>query len=133
MRDCTWVITGLYRYVRNPMYVAAIAVIWGQALLFGDWRLLVYGALFWLACHAFVLSYEEPTLERTVRRRVRNLPCQRAALDPADHVIREKGAEPSLTRSQLPSRLASPPCVHGPMQSLEGRVAQEVVARDGAY
>ena len=46
------VVTGLYRYVRNPMYVAVIAVIWGQALLFGDWRLLVYGALFWLACHA---------------------------------------------------------------------------------
>jgi protein-S-isoprenylcysteine O-methyltransferase Ste14 len=59
------VVTGLYRYVRNPMYVAVIAVILGQALLFGDWRLLVYGALFWLACHAFVVSFEEPTLERT--------------------------------------------------------------------
>lgn len=56
------VVTGLYRYVRNPMYVAVVAVILGQAVLFGDWRLLIYGGLVWLACHAFVLMYEEPTL-----------------------------------------------------------------------
>jgi protein-S-isoprenylcysteine O-methyltransferase Ste14 len=59
------VVTGLYRYVRNPMYVSVVAVIFGQSLLFGDWRLIVYGALFWLACHAFVVVYEEPTLQRT--------------------------------------------------------------------
>ncbi len=59
------VVTGLYRYVRNPMYVAVVAVILGQAVLFGDWRLILYGALFWLACHLFVVAYEEPTLERT--------------------------------------------------------------------
>jgi len=58
------VVTGLYRYVRNPMYVSVVAIILGQALLFGDWRLVVYGAVFWLACHAFVLVYEEPTLRR---------------------------------------------------------------------
>src|SRR6476660_8231542 len=34
------VVTGLYRYVRNPMYVAVVAVILGQASLFGDWRLV---------------------------------------------------------------------------------------------
>jgi protein-S-isoprenylcysteine O-methyltransferase Ste14 len=59
------VVTGLYRHVRNPMYVSVVAVILGQALLFGDWRLIVYGAVFWLACHVFVLVYEEPTLQRT--------------------------------------------------------------------
>jgi protein-S-isoprenylcysteine O-methyltransferase Ste14 len=59
------VVTGLYRYVRNPMYVAVVAVIFGQAVLFGDWRLILYGTLFWLACHLFVVAYEEPTLERT--------------------------------------------------------------------
>jgi protein-S-isoprenylcysteine O-methyltransferase Ste14 len=59
------VVTGLYRYVRNPMYVAVIGIILGQALLFADWRLLLYAALFWLACHAFVVVYEEPTLRRT--------------------------------------------------------------------
>jgi len=59
------VVSGLYRYVRNPMYVSVLAVIFGQALLFGDWRLAFYAVLFWLACHAFVLVYEEPTLRRT--------------------------------------------------------------------
>lgn len=58
------VVSGLYRYVRNPMYVAVGGVILGQGLLFGDWRLLVYGSAFWLACHLFVLAYEEPTLKR---------------------------------------------------------------------
>ena len=56
------VVTGLYRYVRNPMYVAVVAVILGQGILFGDWRLLIYGGLMWLAFHAFVLAYEEPVL-----------------------------------------------------------------------
>lgn len=56
------VVTGLYRYVRNPMYVAVVSVILGQAILFGDWRLIVYGGLMWLAFHAFVLTYEEPVL-----------------------------------------------------------------------
>ena len=59
------VVSGLYRYVRNPMYVAVIAIILGQALLFGDWRLILYGALFWLATHLFVVIYEEPKLEQT--------------------------------------------------------------------
>jgi len=51
--------------VRNPMYVSVVAIILGQALLFGDWRLILYGALFWLASHVFVVVYEEPTLERS--------------------------------------------------------------------
>jgi protein-S-isoprenylcysteine O-methyltransferase Ste14 len=59
------VVTGLYRHVRNPMYVSVVAVIFGQALLFGDWRLIIYGTVFWLACHVFVLAYEEPMLQRT--------------------------------------------------------------------
>src|SRR3954466_7177036 len=56
------VVTGLYRYVRNPIYVALVAVILGQAVLFGDQRLLGYGVLVWLAFHAFVVGYEEPAL-----------------------------------------------------------------------
>jgi protein-S-isoprenylcysteine O-methyltransferase Ste14 len=59
------VVSGLYRYVRNPMYVAVTAVIFGQALLLGYVSLLIYGALFWLATHLFVLAYEEPTLVET--------------------------------------------------------------------
>jgi protein-S-isoprenylcysteine O-methyltransferase Ste14 len=59
------VVTGLYRYVRNPIYVAVVAIILGQALLFGAWSLVLLGAGFWLACHLFVVVYEEPTLQRT--------------------------------------------------------------------
>jgi len=56
------VVTGLYRYVRNPMYVAVVSTIFGQALVFGNLPLLEYGALVWLLFHLFVLVYEEPTL-----------------------------------------------------------------------
>jgi protein-S-isoprenylcysteine O-methyltransferase Ste14 len=56
------VVTGLYRFVRNPMYVAVVSVILGQGLLLGNLRILKYGALAWLVFHLFVLVYEEPTL-----------------------------------------------------------------------
>ncbi len=56
------VITGLYRYVRNPMYVAVAAIIVGQGLLLGNARVLEYGALVCLGFHLFVVVYEEPTL-----------------------------------------------------------------------
>jgi protein-S-isoprenylcysteine O-methyltransferase Ste14 len=56
------VVTGLYRYVRNPMYVAVVSVILGQGLLFGSGMLVAYGALFWLLSHLFVMLYEEPVL-----------------------------------------------------------------------
>ena len=59
------VVSGLYRYVRNPMYVAVTAVIFGQALLLGSTPLLIYGAILWLSFHLFVLAYEEPTLVDT--------------------------------------------------------------------
>ena len=58
------VVTGLYRHVRNPMYVAVVAIVLGQALLFGQGRLLLYGAVTWTLFHLFVLVYEEPTLRR---------------------------------------------------------------------
>jgi protein-S-isoprenylcysteine O-methyltransferase Ste14 len=56
------VVTGLYRYVRNPMYVAVVSTILGQGLLFGNAALLEYGALVCFLMHLFVLGYEEPTL-----------------------------------------------------------------------
>ena len=59
------IVSGPYRRVRNPMYVAVVAMILGQAALFGDLRLLGYGALVWLGFHLFVLAYEEPTLKRS--------------------------------------------------------------------
>jgi protein-S-isoprenylcysteine O-methyltransferase Ste14 len=59
------VVEGVYRYVRNPMYVAVTSMILGQALLLGDRHLLEYAVLPWLAAHLFVLVYEEPTLRRS--------------------------------------------------------------------
>jgi protein-S-isoprenylcysteine O-methyltransferase Ste14 len=56
------VISGLYRYVRNPMYIAVVAVIIGQALLFGNVSLLAYGAFVCVCFHLFVIGYEEPSL-----------------------------------------------------------------------
>jgi protein-S-isoprenylcysteine O-methyltransferase Ste14 len=59
------VVTGLYRRVRNPMYVAVTGLIFGQALLFGSAALLAYGIVIWVTFHLFVLGYEEPSLRRT--------------------------------------------------------------------
>ena len=58
------IVSGFYSYVRNPMYVFVIAVIVGEALLFGQARLLVYAALAWLFFHLFVVAYEEPAMQR---------------------------------------------------------------------
>ena len=58
------VVGGVYRYVRNPMYVAVLASIVGQALLLGRFGLLLYAAAAWLVVAAFVRFYEEPTLTR---------------------------------------------------------------------
>ena len=56
------IVKGLYRYTRNPMYLAVLSVIIGQSLLFGDIGLFAYGALVSLGFHLFVVFYEEPTL-----------------------------------------------------------------------
>lgn len=58
------VVGGLYRHVRNPMYVALIAAILGQALLFGQLSLVVYAAIVWALPAAFVHWYEEPALSK---------------------------------------------------------------------
>jgi protein-S-isoprenylcysteine O-methyltransferase Ste14 len=58
------VVGGVYRFVRNPMYVAVLAAIVGQALLLGQLVLLLYAAGAWVAVAAFVRYYEEPTLIR---------------------------------------------------------------------
>jgi protein-S-isoprenylcysteine O-methyltransferase Ste14 len=58
------VVGGLYRYVRNPMYLAVLAAILGQALILGRPVLLPYAAAVAAAFVAFVRWYEEPTLAR---------------------------------------------------------------------
>jgi protein-S-isoprenylcysteine O-methyltransferase Ste14 len=57
------VVGGEYRYVRNPMYVAVVACVVGQAAVLGSLALLGYAVVIWLAMAAFVRWYEEPTLQ----------------------------------------------------------------------
>lgn len=59
------VVTGLYARVRNPMYVSVVAIVLGESLAMGDWRLSAYAVLFWLATHLYVVFHEEPVLKRT--------------------------------------------------------------------
>ncbi|MDP9219457.1 MAG: isoprenylcysteine carboxylmethyltransferase family protein, partial [Actinomycetota bacterium] len=59
------VVGGDYRYVRNPMYVAVVAIVLGQALVFGSVALLGYAVAIWLFMASFVRWYEEPMLRRT--------------------------------------------------------------------
>jgi protein-S-isoprenylcysteine O-methyltransferase Ste14 len=58
------VVGGAYRYVRNPMYLAVAALIFGQALLLGQTALVLYGVAFCVIVAAFVHGYEEPALSR---------------------------------------------------------------------
>ncbi len=59
------VVGGLYRYVRNPMYLAVAAVIGGQALIFQSPAVLAWLLGFMVLVFAFVTAYEQPTLRRT--------------------------------------------------------------------
>jgi protein-S-isoprenylcysteine O-methyltransferase Ste14 len=56
------VVRGLYRYVRNPMYVGVLCVLLGEAVLFRWVPLLTYTAIWFLFVHLFVVLYEEPAL-----------------------------------------------------------------------
>ena len=56
------VVRGLYRYVRNPMYVGVVLVLLGESTLFRSTDLLLYTGVFFLIVNLFVMLYEEPTL-----------------------------------------------------------------------
>jgi protein-S-isoprenylcysteine O-methyltransferase Ste14 len=58
------VVGGIYRFVRNPIYLALIVTVVGEALVLGRPILLLEAALFAVAVVAFVRLYEEPTLLR---------------------------------------------------------------------
>jgi protein-S-isoprenylcysteine O-methyltransferase Ste14 len=72
------VVRGLYRYVRNPMYVGILSILIGEALLFASWRLFEYTAVVFIFFFLFVLLYEEPMLGRkfgeSYRRYCKNVP-----------------------------------------------------------
>jgi protein-S-isoprenylcysteine O-methyltransferase Ste14 len=56
------VVSGQYRHVRNPMYVAVVLILIGQSFFLGSVAVLRYSLLVWAFFHVFVLVYEEPTL-----------------------------------------------------------------------
>jgi len=58
------VVRGLYRHVRNPMYVGVLLAILGQALFFPAREILYYGLGTLLSVHCMVVFYEEPVLTR---------------------------------------------------------------------
>ena len=58
------VVKGLYRYVRNPMYIGVLLVLLGESLLFQSGAILVFGIVLFLLFHSFVLFYEERALKK---------------------------------------------------------------------
>jgi protein-S-isoprenylcysteine O-methyltransferase Ste14 len=107
------VVGGLYRHVRNPMYLAVAATIVGQGLVFGSLSLLLYAAAFLAVTAAFVRLYEEPTLHRqfgaeyeAYRRavpgwwpRVRPWSGEEASSPSARVALPRKGGGPDVTDS----------------------------------
>ena len=58
------VVRGLYRYIRNPMYVAVLLMLSGEAVWFESVLILIYAAIVFSVFHVWVIFYEEPTLRR---------------------------------------------------------------------
>jgi protein-S-isoprenylcysteine O-methyltransferase Ste14 len=58
------VVEGPYRHVRNPMITAVLAVLLGEALLFGSLAILLFAAGFLVVNWAWFALVEEPGLER---------------------------------------------------------------------
>lgn len=58
------VVQGPYRWVRNPMYIAVLTVVLGEAILFRSFLLVGYALLTWAIVHTFVVTVEEPSLRR---------------------------------------------------------------------
>jgi protein-S-isoprenylcysteine O-methyltransferase Ste14 len=58
------VLSGLYRYIRNPMYAGVISILCGHFAWFGYWAMLAYTLAVFTAFHLFVVRYEEPALRQ---------------------------------------------------------------------
>jgi protein-S-isoprenylcysteine O-methyltransferase Ste14 len=84
------VVHGLYRYVRNPMYLSVTTIVLGEVLLTRSRGLLLYWVIWFLFVNLFVIGYEEPTLRRRfgssyeayMQRVGRWLPRLRSTCDP---------------------------------------------------
>jgi protein-S-isoprenylcysteine O-methyltransferase Ste14 len=83
------VVTGFNRYVRNPIYLGALTIFLGEALLFGQLSMLLYAIAAWATTAVFVRYCEEPALAR--RAGLRRLSARRACLAaPTPCVVRER-------------------------------------------
>lgn len=69
------VVSGLYRYVRNPMYVGVMAVLAGEAWFFGNRSLAIEAVVVCLGVNLFVRLYEEPTLARRYPEEYQRYKC----------------------------------------------------------
>ena len=58
------VVTGPYRYVRNPIYVGVLVIVMGYFLWFKSIWMIVYAVVAFLGVHLFVTFYEERTLKK---------------------------------------------------------------------
>ena len=58
------VVTGLYRYVRNPMYVSVVTILIGEAIFFSSTAIMIEAGIFIMLAYLFVVFYEEPALLR---------------------------------------------------------------------
>jgi len=58
------IVRGLYKHVRNPMYVGVLSVLIGEALCFQSWALLGWAGVVFSAFSGFIILYEEPKLKR---------------------------------------------------------------------
>ena len=58
------VITGLYKYTRNPMYVGVMLLLLGESLFFRSVSLTIYGILIFSTFHIFIILKEEPRLKK---------------------------------------------------------------------
>ncbi len=72
------VVRGLYRYVRNPMYVGILSIVLGEAILFASLNLFTYLGVMFIIFFLVVMVYEEPTLKQkfgeSYRRYCRDVP-----------------------------------------------------------
>ncbi len=93
---------GPYRWVRNPIYLAALIVVLGEAWLFLSLPLMVYAGAMAIAFHLFVIGYEERTLPSALRRCLPRVRGGGPALDPAQAPAGMSRTAPSEPASRSP-------------------------------
>ncbi|MBE7173284.1 MAG: isoprenylcysteine carboxylmethyltransferase family protein [Williamsia sp.] len=57
------VISGLYKFSRNPMYIGVTMMLAGKSIFFQSYTLLVYAVLIFIAFNTFIIFFEEPRLQ----------------------------------------------------------------------